>query len=156
MFLRDDAIADFYEIAVERLARAGIPRYEISNFARAGVRIAAQPEILAARAVPGLRRRRAFFRRRVTLAECRNGGRICRASRRIGCQFASETPPPIRAKSSSWDCGWSEGIEADVELASRTRCGGSTRDGLLERDGNRLRLTPRGVLLSNEVFAEFV
>ena len=32
----DDLIADFYEIAVERLARAGIARYEISNFARPG------------------------------------------------------------------------------------------------------------------------
>jgi len=29
-------------------------------------------------------------------------------------------------------------------------------DGLLETAGDRLRLTPRGVLLSNEVFAEFV
>ena len=29
-------------------------------------------------------------------------------------------------------------------------------DGLLERAGARVRLTPRGVLLSNEVFAEFV
>src|SRR5580698_10245147 len=32
----DDAIADFYETAVERLARTGLPRYEISNFARPG------------------------------------------------------------------------------------------------------------------------
>jgi len=29
-------------------------------------------------------------------------------------------------------------------------------DGLLERAGTRVRLTPRGVLLSNEVFAEFI
>ena len=29
-------------------------------------------------------------------------------------------------------------------------------DGLLEVSGTRLRLTPRGVMLSNEVFAEFV
>ena len=29
-------------------------------------------------------------------------------------------------------------------------------DGLLERASGRVRLTPRGVLLSNEVFAEFV
>ncbi len=29
-------------------------------------------------------------------------------------------------------------------------------EGLLEFDGRRLRLTSRGVLLSNEVFAEFV
>src|SRR6266851_3389485 len=32
----DDEIADFYEIADERLARMGIERYEISNFARPG------------------------------------------------------------------------------------------------------------------------
>jgi len=30
------------------------------------------------------------------------------------------------------------------------------REGLLERCEGRVRLTPRGVLLSNEVFAEFV
>jgi oxygen-independent coproporphyrinogen-3 oxidase len=30
------------------------------------------------------------------------------------------------------------------------------RDGLLETSGNVLRLTRRGVLLSNEVFAEFL
>src|SRR5579863_8354270 len=32
----EDDIADFYELAVERLARMGIERYEISNFARPG------------------------------------------------------------------------------------------------------------------------
>jgi oxygen-independent coproporphyrinogen-3 oxidase len=30
------------------------------------------------------------------------------------------------------------------------------KNGLLERSGGRLRLTTRGVMLSNEVFAEFV
>src|ERR1035438_3623375 len=32
----DDATADFYELAVERLAAMGMERYEISNFARPG------------------------------------------------------------------------------------------------------------------------
>ena len=32
----DDQVAEFYEMAVERLAGMGIPRYEISNFARPG------------------------------------------------------------------------------------------------------------------------
>ena len=32
----EDDIADFYELAVERLCRIGIARYEISNFARPG------------------------------------------------------------------------------------------------------------------------
>ena len=36
MCLSDDAIADFYELAVDRLARMGLHRYEISNFARPG------------------------------------------------------------------------------------------------------------------------
>jgi coproporphyrinogen III oxidase-like Fe-S oxidoreductase len=31
-----------------------------------------------------------------------------------------------------------------------------TRDGLLERQGERVRLTARGVLLSNEVFERFL
>ena len=32
----EDQVAEFYEMAVERLASMGIPRYEISNFARPG------------------------------------------------------------------------------------------------------------------------
>ena len=64
--------ADFYEIAVERLAALGIPRYEISNFARPGLRIAAQPEILEARALRRLRRRRPLLRRRACAARIPN------------------------------------------------------------------------------------
>ncbi|HEV1287738.1 MAG TPA: hypothetical protein VNU44_20605 [Bryobacteraceae bacterium] len=29
-------------------------------------------------------------------------------------------------------------------------------DGLLEQSGSRVRLTPRGVMLSNEVFQQFI
>ena len=70
----------------------GIPRYEISNFARPGLRVAPQFEILAARALRRLRRRRAFLRRPHALAEPESpeeyvAGRAA-ASRR--------TPPPIR------------------------------------------------------------
>ena len=31
-----------------------------------------------------------------------------------------------------------------------------TRAGMLEQEGSRLRLSPQGVLLSNEIFREFV
>jgi oxygen-independent coproporphyrinogen-3 oxidase len=51
-----------------------------------------------------------------------------------------------------------EGIRPDAEEWRRfdapiTRF---LNDGLLAREGERLRLTNRGVLLSNEVFAEFI
>jgi oxygen-independent coproporphyrinogen-3 oxidase len=49
----------------------------------------------------------------------------------------------------------SQGIDADWS-AFREPVEQFLRDGLLEWDGRRLRLTSRGVLLSNEVFAEFV
>jgi coproporphyrinogen III oxidase-like Fe-S oxidoreductase len=46
------------------------------------------------------------------------------------------------------------------DAADWERYGGSIGrllgDGLLERAGDRLRLTPHGVLVSNEVFQEFV
>jgi len=72
----EDEIADFYELAVERL-RA------IRNFQLRATwkRIAAQFEVLAPGAVPGLRRGRPFFRRRVALAERgMGGGVLCRCA----------------------------------------------------------------------------
>jgi oxygen-independent coproporphyrinogen-3 oxidase len=51
-----------------------------------------------------------------------------------------------------------EGIQPAPEEWSRHDAAISRfqRDGLLVRDGPRLRLTSRGVLLSNEVFEEFI
>ncbi len=49
----DDAIARMYERAIERLEEAGLRQYEISNFARPGLRVAAQLALLAAAAVSG-------------------------------------------------------------------------------------------------------
>jgi coproporphyrinogen III oxidase-like Fe-S oxidoreductase len=48
-----------------------------------------------------------------------------------------------------------EGIEADWSRFAPA-IEEFERQGLLEIEGRRLRLTRRGVLLSNEVFAEFV
>ena len=56
----EDAIADFYSMACEKFEAAGMTQYEISNFARAGIRVAAQPEVLDPAALSRLRRRCAF------------------------------------------------------------------------------------------------
>ena len=65
----DDDQADKYALACERLAAAGLEWYEISNFARAGTRVPAQPPVLAAGRLPRHRLRRALASRRTPLVE---------------------------------------------------------------------------------------
>ena len=60
-FVPDDELtADMYETACERLNAAGIAQYEISNFARPGIRVAPQFEVLDAPALSGIWRGCAF------------------------------------------------------------------------------------------------
>jgi putative oxygen-independent coproporphyrinogen III oxidase len=146
----DDAIADFYEIAVERLARAGLPRYEISNFARPGYES---------------RHNLKYWRREPYLgfgADAHSFDGQWRwqnaesANDYVEQPAASEkTPADPLAERFFLGLRLSEGIEGDWapfdEPVRRF-----LQDGLLERKAGRLRLTDRGVLLSNEVFAEFV
>jgi oxygen-independent coproporphyrinogen-3 oxidase len=49
-----------------------------------------------------------------------------------------------------------KGLEMLLNAEQRHAIDQSTADGLLEGDAFRIRLTPRGRLLSNEVFARFI
>jgi len=149
----DDLIADFYEIAVDRLARAGILRYEISNFAR-----------------PGLESRHnlKYWRREPYLgfgadAHSFDGQwrwqnpesiedylRGSRAERTLADPTAERLFLGLRLTR-----GITSGNPGDW-APFRPAIERFIRDGLLETHGNSLRLTSRGVLLSNEVFAEFI
>ena len=150
----DDAIADFYEVAVDRLASLGIPRYEISNFAR-----------------PGLESRHnlKYWRREPYLGFGADAHSFDGMSRWQNVESASEYVRLAELGQSSViditrsDPGeqfflglrLTEGVEGDWSpFAAAVQ--EFARQGLLEIDGRKLRLTPRGVLLSNEVFAEFV
>jgi oxygen-independent coproporphyrinogen-3 oxidase len=147
----DDAIAAMYERAVERLEAMGLPRYEVSNFGRpsrhnlkywrleeylgfgadahssAGGERWQNPETALAYVEQGPGRREA------TPADP--------ASERffVGLRLSEG----IVAAAAELD-RWSEPIARFVG------------DGLLERDGARLRLSARGVLVSNEVLQEFL
>jgi putative oxygen-independent coproporphyrinogen III oxidase len=145
----DDEIADFYEIAVERLADAGLARYEISNFARPGFE-----------SIHNLK----YWRREPYLGF----GADAHSFDGVWRWRNAETPAEYVARGASrviertladpaserffLGLRLMEGIEPVLsEPVERLM-----RDGLLEAFGSRLRLTSRGVLLSNEVFAEFV
>jgi oxygen-independent coproporphyrinogen-3 oxidase len=172
----DDAIARMYERAIERLDKAGICQYEISNFARTGFRSAHNLK---------------YWRRRPYLGLGLDASSMLRAA---PSQETEAGPLPVlrttttsdlkawlagtAAMEAEWlDAGrqheeaWflalrlnegvsvmeierefgSELVAPALETAARLAC-----EGLLEFDGARARLTPRGRLLSNEVFQEFL
>jgi oxygen-independent coproporphyrinogen-3 oxidase len=154
----DDAMAALYERAVEHLAGLGIKRYEISNFAREGFESRhnlkywqlepyigfgldahsfdgglrwSNPDDLAEyfRAIDNGPRRQ-FDRSPSDLEE---------EHFFVGLRLASGIAPTDRE--------WARFSEPVSRLMS---------EGLLERDGNRLRMSERGFLLSNEIFQEFI
>jgi oxygen-independent coproporphyrinogen-3 oxidase len=144
----DDDIADFYELAVERLARMGIERYEISNFAR-----------------PGLESRHnlKYWRREPYLgfgADAHSFDGTMRwqnpesvAEYVAGFPTSERVPADPKGEKFFLGLRLREGVPSGEfpEVIDRFE-----REGLLERCDDRVRLTARGVLLSNEVFAEFV
>jgi oxygen-independent coproporphyrinogen-3 oxidase len=144
----DDDIADFYEMAAERLARMGIERYEISNFARSGFES---------------RHNLKYWRREPYLgfgADAHSfDGAVRWQNPESAAEYVAGFPAPERVladpKAERFFLGLRlrEGVPSGEfpEVIDRFE-----REGLLERSGGRVRLTSRGVLLSNEVFAEFV
>ena len=144
----DDDIADFYEIAVQRLAGMGIERYEISNFARPGFES---------------RHNLKYWRREPYLgfgADAHSFDGVMRwqnpepvAGYVAGFPAPERAPADPKAEKFFLGLRLREGVQSSEfpEVIDRFE-----REGLLERSDGRVRLTPRGVLLSNEVFAEFV
>jgi oxygen-independent coproporphyrinogen III oxidase len=145
----DDDIADFYETAVERLSNIGIQRYEISNFAKPGFES---------------RHNLKYWRRESYLGFGSDAHSFDAESRwqhpESPAAYVAENPierSPADPVAERFFLGLrlTEGIEPPFhpfENAIRQ----FIADGLLEMIGARVRLTPRGVMLSNEVFAEFV
>lgn len=154
----DDRIADFYETAVDQLCAHGIHRYEISNFARPGVE-----------SIHNLK----YWKREPYVGFGADAHSFNGLSRWQNVESAqdyvarSERGDSLRCEESSPDPGeekffvglrLSEGVPADE--ADWLRFGSAFErflsTGVLERANGSLRLTPRGVMVSNEVFQEFI
>jgi oxygen-independent coproporphyrinogen III oxidase len=154
----DDRIADFYETAVDRLRSHGIQRYEISIFARPG-----------AESIHNLK----YWKREPYLGFGADAHSFDGTSRWQNVESAqdyvarSERGDSVRCEQSTPDPGeekffvglrLAEGVHADE--ADWLRFGSAfdyfLSNGFLERVAGNLRLTPRGVMVSNEVFQEFL
>ena len=151
----NDAIADFYETAVERLARIGIPRYEISNFARPGFE-----------SIHNLK----YWRREPYVGFGSDAHSFNGAERWRNAESAEEyvaLSPNARSAAEPSDAAeekffvglrLSEGMDfSPGELARHApTINRFLTGGLMEQTGSRLRLTPAGVMLSNEIFEHFL
>ena len=154
----DETIAGFYETAVVELARMGIVRYEISNFARPGFE-----------SLHNLK----YWRREPYAGFGADAHSFDRAIRSQNVETASEYRDRIAtgmsARASSVAANSVEEqffvglrLSEGIRLASgdRSRFDQPIRrfvaEGLLIEEGDHLRLSDRGVLLSNEVLTEFI
>ena len=160
----EDTTADFYEQACEMLEAAGVKQYEISNFAASEDK----------RSIHNLKYwtrqpyigfgvdAHSMLKKTVVQA-----GAVRFATPDSLDSYMNRTPPTVTpvsqqaAVEESFFLGLR--LNGGVDLAEK-RCDvihecaidQCIQDGLLEQEGTIIRLTPRGRLLSNEVFARFL
>ncbi|MCG6922867.1 MAG: radical SAM family heme chaperone HemW [Acidobacteria bacterium] len=164
----DDLVADLYLETVERLEAREIRRYEISNFARPG--FASQHNrkywdegsfLGFGMSAHSLRRGRRWWNldRYATYCRAVEEGRGPLAGERVldARERAQDALLTGLRRTEGVDLATlrhRHGIDPSVEWADAL--GEVAQAGLVETAGDRLRLTDRGMLLSNEVFRIFV
>jgi oxygen-independent coproporphyrinogen-3 oxidase len=166
----DDAIAQLYSMAIERLAAAGLAQYEISNFCRPGF---------------ASRHNLRYWQRRPYLGLGLDASSMLRANSTEAFVLRSTTTDdlaaylagaepvetawlsPARQHEEAWFLGLR--LNAGVDVPALEREFGPAmvapaleavarliEAGLLTSDGKTVRLTAQGQLLSNNVFQEFL
>jgi oxygen-independent coproporphyrinogen-3 oxidase len=197
----DDAIAEMYAIALDRLKQADLEQYEISNFSRTGmesghnlrywqrrpylgVGLDASSMLKGNKRGPGGPRysrpggrRYSFMPRGSTMlvGDCEGVCSVLRTTTSddlkgylVGHELAESTwLTPAEQHEEAWFLGLR--LNAGVDVAALEREFGPAMvapalqiverlcaTGLVVSDDQTVRLTPRGQLLSNEVFQEFL
>ena len=158
----DDAqVAEFYLEAVERLERIGIMRYEISNFARPGFESAHNLKYWRREAYRGFGADAHSFDGRCRWSNVETAAQyVERHEKGVSPVDRVETIDRRQAMEEHFFVGLRQAAGIEPVEEEWLRFGEPIRrlseDGLLERDRGRLRLTDRGVMLSNLVFQEFL
>ena len=166
----DDAMARMYERAIERLGEAGLAQYEISNFCRPGFHSRHNLRYWERRPYLGVGLDASSM-----LQETQAGRRVIRFTTTDDLKAYLAGPQPVemtwlspgQQHEEAWFLGLRLNTGVDVAalerefgrepVAAAMESVGQLADaGLLNFDGDRVRLTARGRLLSNEVFQEFL
>jgi oxygen-independent coproporphyrinogen-3 oxidase len=172
----DDAIAQMYSVAIERLQQAGLQQYEISNFCRPGMESRHNLRYWQRRPYLGLGLDSSSMLREALPAEERiEAGRVLRSTTTDDLKAYLAGAPLVET---SWltqaqqhEEAWFLGLRLNVGVnvaAVEGEFGQAmaapalkaverlAEAGLLVFDGKTVRLTPRGQLLSNDVFQDFL
>ncbi len=148
----DDLTAEFYERAVARLSRQGLKRYEISNFAREGWESRHNLKYWRLEPYAGFGLDAHSF----------EGGQRWSNPDTLEA-YLERVPKEISPSDPSEEHFFiglrlMDGIQPSAEewLRFARPIEKWLNAGMLRRDGGRLRISDRGVLLSNEIFQEFI
>ncbi len=154
----DEEIVAMYELAVDRLAQTGVPRYEISNFARPRAESRHNLKYWLLEPYAGFGADAHSF-----------DGTVRRRNAETAAEYVArwEKKEPVCIEQSPASPGQErffvglrvmDGVALGADEYSRLAepIDRFLEAGLLERSGTRLRLTGRGVIYSNEVLQEFV
>ena len=154
----DELTAELYETAVSELALLGIQRYEISNFARPGYESLHNLKYWRLEPYFG------FGADAHSFDGAQRFSNIESASEYVERMHLGQSPRITTTTANHSEEHFFVGLRlTDGILPAATEwrrfqapIQRFLSEGLLARDGEKLRLTDRGVLLSNEVFAEFI
>ena len=164
----DDTVAAMYEAGCERLERAGLRQYEISNFARAGAESRHNLRYWRREPYLGVGLDAHSMLRCVDGDVMRFGNTDDFADYLTG---ALETEIESVNRTAQLEEAWFLGLRlvegvslpalrAEFGNKAVAECDGVlaelVADGLLTREEHRVALTPRGRMLSNEVFGRFL
>ena len=172
----DDTIARMYEYAIDAFGSAGLGQYEISNFARAGCESLHNLRYWERRPYLGVGLdASSMLREPVSPGDSNEPGYVLRSTTTddLNAYIAGTEPPetawlsPDRQHEEAWFLGLrlNEGVSVaalrgefgNLRVARAVERVGQLVDrGLVVSEGEKVRLTSEGRLLSNDVFQEFL
>lgn len=159
--IEDELAAEMYEVMLDRLAAAGYEQYEISNFAKPGFESRHNTKYWRLEPVFGFGVSAHSFNGVERYANERDTAKYVELIETTGSAETYREEIDTASEFAFLGLRLNEGIDS-TEYARRFAADSTQKvkeleeNGLLEFAEGRIRLTRKGMLLSNEVFREFV
>jgi len=157
----EELAAEMYELMLDRLAGAGYEQYEISNFSKPGFESRHNTKYWRLDPVFGFGVSAHSFDGRERYSNERDTARYVEMIERAGSAEIYREEVDLASEYAFLGLRLNEGITLDdyedrFGRRLETKISELAENGLLELSEGSLRLTRKGMLFSNEVFAEFV